>query len=336
MKQTSVTKWAGGFFPGGTALVAFVLTLVFTASGCARSDAYRKDQDYSSEVPKSYYSRPGSTEGPARRLEQMGQPRKRVAVLNFWNDTPVVGDLGPFAADELRRGLQLTQRVLLPPDARSTLETKDFVQGMNIKVAQLVREGRKLGVAVVIVGRISKVVFRQRGDDVGLLRQTQSLAAVEVELKVFDIAAGREISAIGRSGEASTNSMVAVETENLQSRGYRAELAQLAIREAVASIGPEVIKSIEKMTWEGRIAKILGNKVYLNAGRASGIVAGDILRVMAPGDDLYDPTTGAYLGKTEGQLKGTLEVLDFVGDDGAASTIHTGGNFKEGDTVRLY
>ena len=286
-------------------------------------------------MARSYYNQGGGS-GPTQRLESMGQPRKRLAVLNFWNDTPVVGDLGGFAGDELRRGLELTQRVILPPDARSTLETKDFVQGSNIRVAQLVREGRKLAVGVVIVGRIAKIVFRQRGDEVGILRQTQSLAAADIEVKIFDIGAGREIAAIARSGEASTNSVVALEPENLNSRSYREELSQLAIREAITQIGPEVVKAVEKMTWEGRIAKVAGRKVYVNAGKNSGIVGGDILRVLSPGDELYDPTTGAFLGKTDGQLKGTLEVIEFVGQDGAAAVTHTGGNFREGDTVRLY
>ena len=69
---------------------------------------------------------------------------------------------------------------------------------------------------------------------------------------------------------------------------------------------PAVLKAIEKLTWQGSIAKIQGNRVYVNAGKASGLVAGDILKVLTQGDDVYDPGTGAYLGRTQGQLKGTL------------------------------
>src|SRR5262249_12085169 len=155
-------------------------------------------------------------------------------------------------------------------------------------------------------GRVARIVFRQKGDEVGILRQTQSLAAADVEVKIFDTVSGREIAAIGRAGEASTISLVSLEPETLNSRAYREGLSQLAIRDAIAQLGPEVVKSIEKMTWEGRIAKVLGRKAYINAGKASGLVGGDILRVLSPGDELYDPTTGAFLGKTDGQLKGTV------------------------------
>jgi hypothetical protein len=171
---------------------------------------------------------------------------------------------------------------------------------------------------------------------VGLLRQTQSLAAADIEVKLFDVAAGREVLSVGKSGEASSNALVGFETDNQQSGEFRAELSQLAVREAVNQVVPEVIRTVEKLTWEGRIAKIVGPKIYISAGKASGLLAGDILKVLTAGDEVYDQATGAYLGRTPGQLKGTLEVKDFLGQDGAVTEVHTGGNFQTGDTVQLY
>jgi hypothetical protein len=142
--------------------------------------------------------------------------------------------------------------------------------------------------------------------------------------------------AVSRSGEASANSNVVFESQDLESPAYRAELTKLAIRNAVAGLVPDVVRSIEKMSWEGKVARVVGTKVYVNAGRTSGLVAGDILKVISPGDDIYDPTSGAFLGRTKGQLKGTIEVADFIGPDGAVAEVHTGGNFQEGDSVQLY
>ena len=307
-------------------------------SGCQRPGQMRGSEGdyYKPETSPSYYSR-GGAKSPTQRVEQMGQPRKRVMVLNFWNDTPVpMSDLGSFAADELKRGLFLTQRMVLPTDLKLEHHTEDFVQGEKVKVSQLIREGRKLGVAVLGIGRISKVVFRQRGDEVGLFRQKQSLAAVDVEMKLFDVSGGKEIFAGAKSGDAAVNAVVTFDAKGTESSEYRAELVKSASRNAVAQLVPEVVRAVEKLAWEGRVAKVAGSKVYINSGRASGLIGGDILRVMGPGDDIYDPTNGAYLGRTQGQLKGTLEVIDFIGTDGAVSEIHTGGNFQEGDSVQLY
>ncbi len=323
------------------------MRLLYTASmagaflsafaGCQRSAGFKQDQDFThGDVPPSYYNK-GGGKTPSQRLEGALQPKKRVVVLNFWNDTPVKqNDIGTFAADELKRGLFLTNKMIVPADARSDLGTEDFIQGDKVKVAQLIREGRRMNVSVLVIGRVTKVTFRQKGDDVGLLRQKQSFAAADVELKLFDVAGGREIMATAKSGEASSSAMVAVEDVNLESNAYRAELIKLAVRNAIQFLVPDVVKSVEKMTWEGRIAKVAGNKVYINAGRASGLVAGDILKVISPGDDIYDPATGAFLGRSTGQLKGTVEVMDFIGPDGATTEVHTGGNFLEGDVVQLY
>jgi hypothetical protein len=315
-----------------------VATLVLAAlAGCQRSNRFKQDQATYRPEPQSYYNKPMQGKTPTQRIEMMGQPKKRVMVLDFWNDTPIqVGDMGRFAADELRRGLHLTQRMIVPTDIRTERVTQDFIQGEKIKVAQLIREGRRMGVAIIVVGRVTKIVFRQRGDDVGLLRQKQSLAGVDVEIKMFDVQGGREIMASGKSGESSSNTMVALESANIESPEYRADLTKLAVRGAVGQLVPDVIKSVEKMTWEGRVAKISGNKIFVNAGRTSGLVGGDILKVLTAGDDVYDPATGAYLGRSQGQLKGTLEVVDFIGPDGAVAEVHTGGNFQEGDSVQLY
>jgi hypothetical protein len=315
--------------------VAFALGTLSLVS-CQRSTQFKHDQDYYQADSESYYNN-GGGKSPAQRVADMGQPKKRIIVFDFWNDSPVKQtDIGAFAADELRRGLYLSQRVILPPDLKSELTTEDFVQGDKVKVAQLIREGRKLGVSVLVIGRVTRIVFRQRGDDIGIFRQKQSLAAVDVEMKVFDVAGGREIMATAKSGEASSNAMVAFEGGDMESPAYRAELTKFALRNAVGPAVPEVIRAIEKLTWQGRVAKVAGKKVYVNAGKASGLVVGDILRVMTPGDDIYDPSTGAFLGRTQGQLKGTVEVVDFLGTDGAVTEIHTGGNFQESDLVQLY
>lgn len=316
-----------------TKLTFAVFPLVILGA-CTRSPEFEKDKDY--YRPESpYYDR--NTQSGSQQVEAMGQPKKKILVLNFWNDTPVrSGNLGAFAGDEMKRGVSLSQRMIVPKDVHTLLTTEDFVSGDKVKVSQLIREGRRLGVAVLMIGRITKVVFRQKGDEIGVFRQRQSLAAADVEIKVFDVSAGREVAAIGRSGETAATANVAMEGENLESQSYRAEMAKLAIRNAVAGLVPDVLKTIEKMVWQGRIAKITGNKLYINAGRTSGIIAGDILKALTPGDDVYDPSTGAYLGRSPGQLKGTLEVVDFIGADGAVAEIHTGGNFQEGDVVQLY
>lgn len=315
-----------------------LLLIVLAVSGCTRSDQFRKDKEFYEETPDGYYSNGnGSGMSATERLEKLKQPRKRVMVLGFWNDTPV-GDeaLGNYASDNLKRVLLTQRRVLLPNEGRVDAVTKDFVDGENIQVSQLIREGRRMGVTAIMIGRIAKVVFRHDKEEVGLLREAQSAAAVDIELKVFDVAAGREVATLRRSGSAAAVTKVIFEAEALSSKEARVDLAKQAIIDAVERLAPESAMALEKMDWQGRVAKILGNRVYINAGKQSGLLAGDILKVMSQGEEIIDPITKAFLGRSEGFLKGTLEVTEFIGDDSAMTLIHTGGNFQEGDVVRLY
>lgn len=313
-------------------IALFYLMCVFS---CQKSTQLKRDsRGNRSFSPQSEFDRDVS---PTQKFESLGQPKKKILVLNFWNDTPVKNeDLGSFAAEELKRGLTLTQRVILPEDLKASLNTEDYLQGESVRVAQLMREGRRIGVPAIVIGRISKVVYRQKGDEVGLLRQKQSLSGVEVEAKLFDVQGGREVLATVRYGEASNKAFVAIEGEKLETPEYRAELIRSATRQAVANLIPDLVRGVEKLTWQGRIARIKGNQIYVNAGRASGLITGDILRVLGPGDDIYDPVSGVFLGRSAGQLKGTLEIQDFLGSDSAITIIHTGGNFKLNDLVQLY
>ncbi len=312
------------------------LLLFLLVQGCARSDAYKKDHEFYEETGEGYYSQK-ETSTPTDHLEKLKQPKKKLAVLAFWNDTPVSDEtIGAYTADELKRALVQTRKILLPDDKSIMTVTKDFVEGDRVQVTQLIREGKRLGVNSIVVGRISKITFRQEKEEVGLLREAQSLASVEVEMKVFDVGSGREVHSARKVGVAQNTEHVLFGSDASNSKEIRAEIERTAVRDAIGKLVPDVLLSLDKMDWQGRVAKILGNKVYINAGKASGLLAGDILKVMSPGEEIADPVTRAYLGRSEGFLKGTLEVTEFIGTDSSMTLIHTGGNFQEGDVVRLY
>ena len=57
---------------------------------------------------------------------------------------------------------------------------------------------------------------------------------------------------------------------------------------------------------------------------------------MTEGQEIYDPESGALLGVSKGQVKGTLEVIDYFGPDGSVAILHSGGSVTEGDFVQLY
>lgn len=114
------------------------------------------------------------------------------------------------------------------------------------------------------------------------------------------------------------------------------QLLPTLIKDAMFEFVPQVIKALETVVWEGRIASIQGERIFLNVGKVSGLGAGDLLRVVDEGEEIYDTESGSFIGKSPGRLKGTLEVVSFFGQDGAIAVIHSGGGFRENDRVELY
>jgi hypothetical protein len=321
----------------GLMVVSGHILLLSLLTSCMRGSGYRKDRDFYEDAQGGYYQDRDESSAKSEALERLKGPKKKVLLLSFWNDTPV-GDesLGAFVASELKREFSIGGRILFPEDALVNTVTKDFVDGDRVQVSQLVREGRKFGVSAVILGRISKIQFRQNREEVGILRSAESSVVADLEMKVFDVATGREVGTYPRTAAASNSTRIMIDEDAMTSKAAREELAKQALYAASQKLIPDAVLALEKMEWQGRIAKIAGNKVYINAGKASGILAGDILKVLSTGEDIIDPVTKSFLGHSEGFLKGTLEVSDFIGTDSAMATIHTGGNFQEGDVVRLY
>ena len=114
--------------------------------------------------------------------------------------------------------------------------------------------------------------------------------------------------------------------EKKETIGYRRNLLRYSIKVAVRRFIPKINKVGVKLDWTGRVAKIIGSKIYVNAGRLSGINVGDIMKVLTEGSEIYDPETGALLGLSKGEIKGTLEIVDYFGQDGAIATLHSGGS----------
>jgi hypothetical protein len=192
-------------------------------------------------------------------------------------------------------------------------------------------------VAAVIEGKVMTIKAKRMGDSVGLIRETKAQVSTQVRVRVYAGKNGKEILNEMRSAdtEASTTH-VAERGDITRSLTEDPELVRAAIRKAFSGSVSGIIRAVEKLSWEGRVAMINGERVFINAGRLSGLQVGDILKVTDEGDDVYDPDTGRFIGTAPGRLKGTIEVVSYFGKDGSIAVIHSGSGFQENDRVELY
>ena len=108
-----------------------------------------------------------------------------------------------------------------------------------------------------------------------------------------------------------------------------------AIDLAIELIAEDVLRPILTLDWHARVGSLEQEKVYLTAGRLSGLEKGDLLEVYTPGQAIVDAKTQKPLGTTKGQFKGELEVVELFGVDAASARAKSGGGFAATDLVYL-
>ncbi len=264
--------------------------------------------------------------------------KKKVALLTFFNEAPYGGqDLGITATEELRKELSRTREFVVDPMAKKIFgSSKEIYAGGGVKLVQLARKAKVAGVNFVLFGRIIEARIREKTDEIGVVRETKSYTESKVEIRIFDVNSNKEIytdTIRGYTDDANFRFFGQNREDRLT---YRRELLRYSIRVAVRKSIPRILKISAKLDWVGRVARILGNKIYINAGRKSGIQVSDILKVITEGQEVFDPETGALIGVSKGEVKGTIEIIDYFGPDGSIAILHSGGSVLEGDFVQLY
>ncbi len=304
-----------------------VLALVFFISSCTQFSGLKRRDNLGYGYNKS---------GEDPKL--FSPIKKKIALLTFMNETPHGGeDLAITATEELRKTLGGTKDIIIDPVADKIFgSSKEIYAAGGVKLVQLTKKAKMAGINLVVYGRISKARVRQKTDEIGFVRQTKSFAQAVVEVRVFDITNGKEIFVDTNKGNVDDQSFRFYLKRTEDNVAYKRGMLRYSAKVATRKFVPKITELVSKLDWVGRVAKIIGSKIYINAGRNSGIQLGDVLKVITEGQEVYDPETGAMLGVSHGEVKGTVEIIDYFGPDGAVAILHSGGSVTEGDFVELY
>lgn len=307
----------------------FVMFLLLSVTGCAALSGQRQVEKAGPEIRDVPYNARGEDE----------TPRHRVLVLPFLDERlDKSQNMTEIARQTVVRELAKTKQFVVVSPNDFPQDPKKFLTEENeYDLAQISKLASTLGVAAVIEGKVLSINARRLGDSVGLIRETKAHVSTQVRLRIYAGKNGKEILNEMRSAETeASTTRVAERGDIAQNLAEDPELIKTAIRKAFLSAIPNVIRSVEKLSWEGRVAMVSGERVFINAGRLSGLQVGDILKVTEEGNDVYDPETGRFIGTAPGRLKGTIEVVSYFGKDGAISVVHSGSGFQENDRVELY
>ncbi len=266
-------------------------------------------------------------------------PRKRILVLPFIDATGGAHSdkLSKNAREALIRGLNRAEGFVIVSNADFPKDIATYFKNGEYDLEEMSKLGLNVGVAGIIEGKILDVKAKKIGDEVGIVREVRAQMTVSVQLKVIATKTSHMIVNEMRKADVEDSSTHYAERAYTdKDLSEDPNLVQAAVIQAFSGTVPKIVSALEKLSWEGRVALVKGERIFLNAGRLSGLQVGDILKVEEDGEDVFDPETGALIGKVPGRVKGTVEVVSYFGKDGAISVLHSGSGFKENDLVELY
>ena len=289
--------------------------------------------------PRSGSSKPEIRDVPfqARDRSEL-TPRKRVMVLPFIDNGTQRTDKAKTAArDAFIRALRKTDDFVIVANSDFPKDIATYLKNGEYDLESMAKIGSGMGLNAILEGRIIEVRAKRIGDAVGLVRQVRAKIDATVQLRMVSTSNNHIV--MNETRQASVEDGTTRIAERAFSDRFLEEdpyLIEQVITEAFKTTIPKIVQNVDKLTWQGRVALVKGERIYLNAGRLSGLQIGDILKVTEEGEDVYDPDSGALVGRVPGRLKGTVEVVSYFGKDGAVSIVHSGSGFRENDHVELY
>ncbi|WP_295906168.1 hypothetical protein [uncultured Bdellovibrio sp.] len=265
-------------------------------------------------------------------------PRKRLMVLPFLDSS----DKRPQEFRDKARSafiadLNRTGEVIALDSKELNLDLSKMMEAGQYKLQDVAKAAQAMGVNAVLEGKIQDIRIKRKADNVGVVRHLTTAFEVVAQVRVVTGRSGREVFNTVKTVTVEEQGVrVAERVETDKFLANNPEMVEIIVKDAFLDFTPQVLASLDKVSWEGRIAAINGDRIYLNVGRVSGLQVGDLLKVTEDGDDVYDPESGSHIGRVPGRLKGTLEVISYFGNDGAIAVIHSGSGFRENDRVELY
>lgn len=280
------------------------------------------------------------------RLQKQDQSfKKRIVILPFTdsiNKETATNYQSPESVKENARtafasDLGHSQNLLIASMDDLKIDVKKYLKNGEYDLKAMAKDTLKSGVSSILEGQIIDVRLKKSADQVGIVRQLKATYEVVVRLRIMNIRTEQEIYHTVKTVTLDEeNTRVAERVSGDAFFVKNPELVEVLIKDAFLDFTPQITETLSAVSWEGRIAAVRADKIYLNVGRISGVQIGDILKVVEDGSELYDPELGYNLGQIRGKVKGTLEVVSFFGADAAVAILHSGAGFKESDRVELY
>jgi len=233
--------------------------------------------------------------------------------------------------------------VLERSEIDKVLAEQDFGASGRVNPETAPALGQAIGAQALVTGGITEYSYTQSsvGGAVSVLegvgvRVHKLSAAVGLDLRVLDASTGEVLCSHRGSGKASVKAASADVTVGEQA--FDTEVATStplgqASRQAIEQSVAEIVESLSRLEWTGRIIDVRDGLIYINAGSEAGIEPGMEFDAYVQQQPLVDPATGQVLGAPERYI-GRIRVTQVEDRYSVAMALETG-DFERNHLLRF-
>jgi curli biogenesis system outer membrane secretion channel CsgG len=276
------------------------------------------------------------------------QAKIRVAIWDFDNNAATSwwfwNQMGPAARNHIDTAFseieELSSKftVLEREKLELILKEQGLASAGAVDAQTAAKVGRLLGVKYILTGGIDKFAINTTRGGIGAIgiggNMTQADATVNIRFidtttaeRVIAIAADGQVKKGGgfvRGTSLSRDAEWGIASEAIE-KASKAVVTKLTTGNYLAKIGSAAGSAVA----EGRIIKVDGQRAWINLGASAGLKVGDKFNIVAVGEELIDPDTGAKLGAEEKQtgsgevteVQEKFAIMSFTGAAKAKDTI---------------
>ncbi|MFH1825563.1 MAG: CsgG/HfaB family protein [Candidatus Firestonebacteria bacterium] len=260
-------------------------------------------------------------------------PKRRIAVIDFETKEGYAKRLGTTASSILMTEVGKSGKFILIEREKinKLLEEQKLGQTGIIDSNTAVSVGRILGLNALITGCVSQFGVNTESSHALIAQSKRQIAEATVDIRIIDATNGRVLYVDSGSGKAekSTGTFLGMGS----SSGYDERIEGDALRASIVKVIENIIYQINKTPFTCRVADLESEKLYLDAGKESGLQTGMNLTVYKLGREITSPTTGLVIGRVEEKC-GVIQIIDFFGEDGSMANI-VSGKAGKGDLCKL-
>jgi len=248
--------------------------------------------------------------------------KKAVAVSRFENKTSWKGQvlLDDGMADQLTDALiQSGQFIVLERQTLADVTAEqDLAASGRAAKSTSAQTGKLTSAQILIKGTVTEFENKAAGSGTGIgiggvkLSNKREEAHVGLIIRLIDTTTGQVLDSQRVEGKATAGGIgvgVSAGIVDFGTQGFSktplGKATQLAIDNAVAYIA----KKLKDMPYQGRVIKVSGDDIFINAGERNGCTVGETFTIASVGEALVDPDTGEKLGQDE-KKKGTIKVYE--------------------------